>query len=268
MNTESAKKGRPAALVTGGSKGIGLGLAREFAAHGHDLVLVARDEAMLQQAAGELRREHPGTVTTLCLDLGEKGAAAELHRRCREQGIEVGILVNNAGIGDYGPFVQSDPERLERMLSLNVIALTEITRMFLPRMIERGSGRILNVASLVAFFSGGPHWVSYVASKHYVLAFSRGLAKELSGSGVTVTALCPGATATEFVDTAGAGGARVYRWLPAVSVADVAHAGYRAAMSGRRVVVPGLLNKVFAFLGELPPRAIAQQVFAFLSASG
>ncbi len=268
MNSESAEKGRPVALITGGSKGIGLELAREFAAHGHDLVLVARDEARLQQAAGELQREHRCKVTTLSLDLGEKGAAAELHRRVRERGIEVEVLVNNAGIGDYGPLLQSDPERLDRMLELNVVALTGITRRFLPRMVERGSGRILNVASLVAFFSGGPHWVSYVASRHYVLAFSRGLAKELSGSGVTVTALCPGATATEFVEAAGAGSARVYRWLPGVGVAAVARAGYRAAMAGRTVVVPGLLNKVFAFLGELPPRAVAQQVFAFLSASG
>ena len=256
---------RPTALITGGSKGIGLELAKQFAARGHDAILVARSETALERVASELKNEYGCEVTVIKLNLTAEDAAETLFRQVEAKGIRVDVLVNNAGVGDYGIFADSDLSRQLDMLRVNILSLTALTRLFLPSMIERGNGRILNVASVVAYFAGGPNWVSYVASKHYVLAFTRGLAKELSGTGVTITALCPGATATDFVAQTGVGGARAYRWFPQISSAGVARAGYRATMAGRTTVVPGLLNKIIAFLGELPPRAIAAAVFAFLS---
>lgn len=257
--------GRPTALITGGSKGIGLELAKQFSRHEHDIVLVARNKTGLQIAAEELEKNYTCRVTVFTLDLTLEDAPAELFRLVEESGIQVDVLVNNAGSGDYGLFALSEPAHQSSMLQLNVLSLTALTRLFLPGMIERGSGRILNLASVVAYFSGGPNWASYVASKHYVLAFTKGLSQELSESGVTVTALCPGPTATDFAGQAGVASTRVYHWIPQVSPSKVARAGYLAAMSGRTVVIPGLINKIFAFLGELPPRVIAQTVFSFLS---
>ncbi len=266
MNTTgNSQSDRPTALITGGSRGIGFTLAKQFAQHNHDLILVARDETRLSRAAHDLEGTYPGcTVTTIGLDLSAEEAPAGLFRRLQATGGPIDVLVNNAGVGEYGPFLESDPARLSAMIRLNVLSLTALTRLFLPGMIERGRGRILNVASLVAFYGGGPNWTSYVASKHYVLAFTRGLRGELAGSGVTVTALCPGPTATDFASHSPVGGARVYRWLPKVAPAAVARSAYRATMAGRAVVVPGLSNKILAFLGELPPRAVAQAVFTFL----
>ncbi len=258
---------RPIALVTGGSKGIGLALASEFARHGHDLILVARDEAALEQAASDLRQTTGAAVSTLAADLSLEGAPEQLFRWAAENGLQVDVLVNNAGIGDHGDLVASDPVRLRKMLRLNIEGMTELTRLFLDPMLQRDRGRILNVASIAAYFAGGPHWASYVASKAYVLSLSRGLQAEVKGTGVTVTALSPGTTATDFVRDAGVGRVRAYRWRPQMSAEDVAKAGYRATAAGKKEVVPGFANKVLAFLGELHPRGVAQAVFGFLSRS-
>lgn len=267
-NTKDGDLARLRVLITGGSRGIGLELAKQFAQRGHDLVVVGRDETELRRAANELEGQYRCTVTPVSLDLVAHDAPTVLLHELDAQGIHIDVLVNNAGTGDYGPFAGQDPERLSAMVRLNTVSLTNLTRAFLPRMIERGRGRILNVSSLVAFFAGGANWAGYVASKQYVLALTRGLRGELSGTGVTVTALCPGPTETDFVARSGLGGIRVYRWLPKIRPSAVACAGYRAAMAGRAVAVPGVLNKVLAFLGELPPRSIAQAVFAFLSRGG
>ncbi|MBT3028086.1 MAG: SDR family oxidoreductase [Candidatus Thiodiazotropha sp. (ex Ctena orbiculata)] len=256
---------RSTVLITGGSKGIGLELAKQFAMRGCNLVLAARSETDLEHTAKQLESENGCRVSICPLDLTADGGVNELYRQVGEMGIQVDILVNNAGAGDVGPFAESDLNRQLAMLQLNIVVLTALTRLFLPGMIERGNGRILNVASLAAYFSGGANWASYVASKHYVLAFTRGLASELSGTGVRITALCPGPTATGFVGEAGAGDMPIYRWMPKLSPSKVAEAGYRAAMAGRTTATPGLLNKLFAFLGELPPRTVTQSVFGFLS---
>ena len=263
--SDSSDPERQTVLVTGGSKGVGLALAKQFAQHGYDLVLVARNSSDLERAADVLRNDYSCEVTTISLDLARDDAAAELSGTLQAQEIEIDVLVNNAGVGDYGPLAESEPARLSAMLRLNVLSLTALTRALLPGMIARGRGRILNLSSVVAFFAGGPCWAGYVASKHYVLAFSRGLRSELSGTGVTVTALCPGPTETDFVGQAGAGDSRVYRWIPNMTPEEVARVGYRAAMAGKGVAVPGLINRLFALLGELPPRATAQAVFSFLS---
>ncbi|MES9969582.1 MAG: SDR family oxidoreductase [Candidatus Thiodiazotropha sp.] len=256
---------RSTVLITGGSKGIGLELAKQFALHDHDLVLVARSGAELEQAAEQLQAEHGCRVDTFTIDLTASDASGELYRQVIAKGIQVDVLVNNAGMGDVGPFAESDLGRQLDMLQLNINTLTALSRLFVTGMIERGDGRILNLASLVAYFAGGPNWAGYVASKHYVLAFTRGLARELAGTGVYVTALCPGPTATAFVGQAGAGAMPIYRWLPKLTPSKVAQIGYRAVRAGRTTVVPGLLNKLLAFLGELPPRSIAQGVFGYLS---
>lgn len=256
---------RRTALVTGGSRGLGLALARELARRGHDLVLVARSQANLDQAAASVASETGCRVSTYAVDLTPDQGPQALFDRVQAAGIEIHLLVNNAGVGEYGTFALSDLDRQYAMLRLNIMSLTALTRLFLPSMLERRSGHILNVASLVAYFAGGPLWASYVASKHYVLAFTRGLAAELSGSGVSATALCPGPMVTDFADGAGVSATRAYRWLPKVSVARVARSGVRAALRGRTTVVPGVVNRINAALGELPPRAVAQGVFAFLS---
>lgn len=256
-------KDKPVALITGGSRGIGLELAREFARHDHDLVLVARDENDLKKAATGIEDETGARITIHALDLTRDAAVDELFKRL--SATQVDVLVNNAGIGDYGPFAESDPDRQMAMLQLNMMSLTRLTHHFLQPMLARGSGRILNVASLVGYFSGGPNWITYVASKAYVLSFTRGLAVELRGTGVTTTALCPGASSTSFVADARVADTRTYRWLPRVTTPRVASAAYRATMAGHTTVIPGGINKVLAFLGELQPRGIAMAVFAFLS---
>ena len=258
------KPERSTALITGGSRGIGLELAKAFAQNGHDLVLVARGKEPLESASNRLTEEYGCTVTVIPLDLTAEGAPADLFRQVQEQGVRIDVLVNNAGIADYGPFSDSDPGHLAAMLQLNVVGLSLLTRLFLPDMIERGSGRILNVASVVAFFAGASNWAAYVASKQYVLALTRGLRGELRGTGVSVTALCPGPAETGFADLSGVGRTRAYRWLPKVHPSAVARKAYRGTMAGRCYVIPGLLNKVNAVLGELPPRGIAQAVLSFL----
>ena len=256
---------RSTALITGGSKGIGLALAWEFARHGHDLVLVARHKETLDRASFEIRNKAGVRVYARSLDLSRTDAPEKLFRWVEETGIRVDVLVNNAGMGDHGLFADSTLERQMSMLKLNTQSLTSLTHLFLNPMLKRGGGRILNVASIVAYFAGGSNWAGYVASKTYVLSFTRGLAAELRGTGVTVTVLSPGTAATDFVSDARVGNTRAYRWLPKVSTKHVAEVGYRAAMNGRTTVVPGLINSLLAFLGELQPRGLAQGVFSFLS---
>jgi len=256
------------ALITGGSRGIGFELAKQFALNGYDLVLAAREKSDLNSVVTKLTCDYHCRVIGIEIDLSDDHAPVELFRQVKEQGFQVDVLVNNAGSGQFGSLSDCDSQSLSDMLHLNIVSLSMLTRLFLPDMIERGSGQILNVASLLAFFAGAPDWSAYQASKQYVLALSRGLRSELHGTGVSVTILCPGPVATAFAVDSGVESTRAYRWLPKVSPSAVARAGYRGTMAGRRYVVPGLINKVNAFLGELPPRAIAQAVLSFLPGSG
>lgn len=252
-------------LVTGGSKGIGLAIAEEFARNGHDLILVARGEEELEWAASKITQQENVNVTLFSLDLGEQNAPEQLYEKVKQSGLSVDILVNNAGFGMTGDFSQSDYSRMSGLLQLNVVGLCQLTHLFLQPMLDRGSGRILNVGSVTAYFTGGPNWSAYVASKHFVRAFSRGLSWELRGTGVASTLLSPGATATDFVDTAGAADMLVYKIPGKLSVERIARVAYRACQSGKSSAIPGLLNKIFAFLGELHPRNMAYGVFVFLS---
>ena len=252
-------------LVTGASKGIGLAIAKEFASHGHDLILVARGEQELTQAAQAITTKAGVGVTTYVMDLTENEAPQRLYDQIKASGLSVDILVNNAGVGMSGTFEKGSYPRMTKMLQLNMLALTQLTHLFLPSMIQHKRGRILNLGSLVAYFTGAPNWAAYVASKHYVRAFTVGLARELKGTGVAATVVSPGATATDFVHTAGTSDMLAYRTSRGPTVTQIAKTAYQACQQGKVSVIPGGLNKILAFLGELHPRRIAFEVFGFLS---
>ena len=245
---------RKTALITGASFGIGLELARIFAREGHNLVLVARSADKLRQLASELEKAHGTRSLILATDLTEPGAAAYVLDQTTRANIRVDVLVNNAGFGQYGFFVDNDLEECLRQIQLNVTTLTHLTRLYLPGMIERKEGRILNVASTAAF-QPGPLMAVYFATKAYVLHFSEGLANELEDTGVTVTCLCPGATATEFHKRANATGMRLLR-MGSMDAHTVAEDGYRALMAGKPVVISGFRNWLVAQSVRFSPRRL------------
>jgi short-subunit dehydrogenase len=255
---------RPTALITGASSGIGAELARLFAGDAYDLVLVARRPQPLEELGAYLRRRHGVTVRVFARDLSERGAVGDLWNELTADGVQVDVLVNNAGVGLYGPVWEEDADALDRMVRLNVAVVTSLTRLALPGMVERGNGKILNLASVVGYQPAGPGMTAYYATKAYVLSFSKGLARELRGSGVSVTALSPGVTTTSFEERSGASGTMLYRWVPPMSAKAVALAGYRGMMRKKTVVIPGVIAKLFSFAGELPPRRIALEVNRWL----
>jgi len=229
------------ALVTGASSGIGAELARVHAERGGDLVVVARRREKLSALKVELERAHGVTVHVLAKDLAQPDAPQQIYDELQSSGVAVDILVNNAGFGRRGPFHEQPWATSEAMIKVNILTLTALTRLFVPRMIERGRGRILNVASMAGFVPG-PLMAIYYASKAFVVSFSETIADELAGTGVTVTALCPGPTQTEFAERAEMVGTRLMeKMAPAREVAEI---GYDAMLRGKTVVVPGLLNKL------------------------
>jgi len=246
--------------VTGASSGIGLELARLLAAGGHDLVVVARSSERLERLGRELGDQHGVHVQSRPRDLSNPDAARALWQELIDDGVAVSTLVNNAGIGLHGAVAEQPVDAIARLVTLNITALTMLTRLALPEMLARRSGRILNVASVAAYQPGGPQEAVYYATKAFVLSFSKGLAQELRGTGVTVTTLCPGPTKTSFDATAGATTTALYTWMPSMTAGAVARAGYRGMMRGSGVVIPGLITKLLAFAGELPPRRIALEV--------
>ena len=242
------------ALITGASSGIGYELTRLFARDGCDLVLVARDAARLTQIAEELRRDFKVSAIAMPKDLAQVTAAEELVRDLQHQGVEVDILVNNAGFNVYGPFWETDARREIQMLQLHVVTLTHLTKLVLPGMVRRRDGRILNMGS-TGSFAPGPNDAVYCASKAYVLSFSEALAEELRGTGVTVTALCPGATATAFAAHAQMTDIALFQGR-VLTATQVAEAGYRALLRGRRLVVVGLANKLMVVALRFTPRPL------------
>jgi len=254
LGSDPAKR---TALITGAAGGIGLELARLVAADGHDLVLIGRDQTRLDGRAEELRARHRIDVRCVARDLSEPGAAFRLWADLSGLGIAFDILINNAGVGMYGLLHEQDADALDRMAQLNVASLTTLTRLALPGMLSRRWGRVLNVASVVGYQPGAPRMAAYYATKAYVLSFSKGLACELEGSGVSVTVLSPGPTETAFDDTAGANVNVLYKQFPKMTAAAVARAGYEGMKRQSMVVIPGFITKVLSLAGELPPRRIA-----------
>jgi short-subunit dehydrogenase len=246
---------RPVAVVTGASAGIGRELAHVLAREGHDLVLVARREAELTELARELKEKHGVDSQVRPTDLAEPGAARQLVESLGN----VDVLVNNAGFGGHGAFVSRDRDAELRMIAVNVAALTDLTRLVLPGMVARGRGSILNVASTAAF-QPGPFMAVYYATKAYVLSFSQAIAEELSGTGVTVTCLCPGVTETEFQKVAGVEHVPLTKGPLSMTAAAVAEAAYKGMARGRLLVVPGVHNKIGAQSTRIAPRRLMLKV--------
>ena len=244
------------ALVTGASGGIGTELCDILAAHGYDLVLVARSEAKLRALSEKLEGTYGITAPIFPVDLAEPGVADTLHDALVEQGISVDVLANNAGFGDQGAFLDSDWPRQEEMVKLNILALMRLAYLFGNDMRRRGAGRILNVAS-VAAFTAGPYMPVYFASKAFVLSFSQALGEELRGSGVTVTALCPGTTATSFWGAAGMDAGNVFSLMGAQSPRAVAELGFNGLMAGKPVVIHSLPAKLANVAARLVPRRVS-----------
>jgi uncharacterized protein len=242
-------------LITGASSGIGAELAALFAQGGFHLVLVARNAVQLHRLAETLRGEHGVTVAVYAQDLSTPQAPDDILRMLRAQHIQINILVNNAGVGLLGRFAELDDTAQTQMMHLNMVALTRLTRLLLPAMLQHAHGRILNVASTAAF-QPGPMMAVYYATKAYVLSLSEALAEELRGTGVTVTALCPGPTTTNFQQTASMGSPRLFQVLRRMQANAVARAGYRGLFRGRRLVIPGIANLLLAWLVRCSPRRL------------
>jgi len=240
------------ALITGASSGIGLELARLFAADHYRLVLVARNRAALQQIGEELQARHGIEVRISPKDLAHPSSPIELYQELQETGIAVDVLVNNAGFGGSGPFLQTDWHHEAEMIQVNIVALTHLTKLFLPQIHAR-RGKVLNVGSVAAFLPG-PYTAIYYASKAYVLHFSEGLAEELSGSGVTVTCLSPGPVETGFQKRAHSGGSSRANAPLYMDVQEVARAGYEGLKQGKRIVIPGWKNRLLTEALRLVPR--------------
>jgi uncharacterized protein len=247
------------ALITGASSGIGLEMARICAAERRDVVLVARSARNLAELAAALEREHDVRAYVIAADLASSEGIERIVSRVAELRLTIELLVNNAGFGVYGPFVQTSLEAELQMIHVNVIALTHLTKRLLPPMLARRSGRILNVASTAAFLPG-PLMAVYYATKAYVLSLSEALAEETRGTGVTVTALCPGPTASGFQARAEMEDSRLVKGRKLPTAAEVAAYGVKAMNRGEVVAVPGFMNKAMAASVRFSPRPVIRRV--------
>jgi short-subunit dehydrogenase len=250
---------RPIALVTGASMGLGAEFARLLASEGYDLVLTARNGEKLATLMKEVENLHGVEAHVVVADLADPRAPAAIHDHVRSLGFDIDVLVNNAGFGMYGKFEESDWETEMEMVQVNIIALMHLTKLFVRDMVARKQGRIVNVASTAAF-QAGPMQSVYYASKAFVLSFSEAIGSELRGTGVTVTALCPGPTPTGFQARANVGNLRGLRLLMRMSPESVVRAGYHGMKRGTPVVVPGLLNNFLIFVQRFAPRRLAVMV--------
>ncbi|MBI5223163.1 SDR family oxidoreductase [Candidatus Micrarchaeota archaeon] len=247
------------ALITGPTSGIGYELARIFANNGFDLILVGRNREKLEKVASELKNTETN-CDIIVSDLVGKEAAIGVFEETRKKRLDVDILVNNAGFGLYGEFSKTDIDKEIEMIELNIVTLTTLTKLFLPQMIARKSGKILNLASTAAF-QPGPLMAVYYATKAYVLHFSEAIAEELKETGVSVTALCPGPTETGFQKEAKMDNSvEVLRKENVMDAKTVAKVGYDALISRKVIAVAGLKNKITAELVRIAPRSIVRKI--------
>jgi hypothetical protein len=251
-------------LITGASGGIGYELTKLFARGGYNLVLVARSADKLNRAAAELQGKFGVGVETVALDLTEAQAARFVFDQLQREGVAVDVLVNNAGFGEYGEFAEMGEEEILGQIQLNVTVLTHLTRLFLPGMLGRRSGKIMNVASTAAF-QPGPLMAVYYATKAYVLSFSEALANEVAGAGVVVSCFCPGATETDFAKRAGIEDSRLFKKIGAMSAEAVARDGYRGLIAGRTVVISGARNWLVAESVRFAPRKVVTAISRWLA---
>jgi short-subunit dehydrogenase len=246
---------RKTALITGASGGIGEALARVLAQHGYDLILVARTASKLEALGAELSAKNGIQTTSISSDLSAFDASQKLMTELETRKLNVDVLVNNAGFGEYGEFATGDPVKQQQMISLNIMTLTMLTRALLPKMLEHKFGRVMNVASTAAFMPG-PLMSVYYASKAYVLSFSEALGEELLGTGVSVTALCPGPTESDFQARAAMQESKLVQGKTLMTSREVAEQGVAALERGQRVVIPGIINQIQAQVSRFLPRAI------------
>ena len=250
-------------LITGASSGIGKALAGNFAADKFNLVLAARGVAKMEALASELQQRHGITATVIAADLEAVDGAAQLHAAVKAKGITLDVLVNNAGYGTYGEFKDSALQGELAMMQLNMNSLVVLSKLFLPDLLAT-KGKLVNLASTAAF-QPGPYMAVYYASKAFVLSFSEALAEELADSGVTVTAFCPGPTASGFQDKAEMGASALVKGKKMPSAEEVARTGYRAAMRGQRVFIPGFMNWMMAQSVRFSPRIVVTKMVKALS---
>jgi uncharacterized protein len=242
------------ALVTGASSGLGVDFARELAKEGANLILVARREDRLKAVAAEINQEFGVAVDVIPMDLAETGAPQVLYDHLKAENKAVDVLVNNAGYGLFGMFTELSWEKQKQMLDLDIIALTHLTKLFVPDMVARKFGAVLQVASIAAY-QPAPTYASYAGAKSYVLLFSEALDHELRGTGVNVTTVSPGVTATEFLKVAGQK-PTLYQRMVMMQSPEVARQGIRALLRQQRSVVPGFFNRFSAFLMRFIPRRL------------
>lgn len=243
------------ALITGASNGIGLELAKIHASKGDDLVLVARNIKRLDELKAEILKQYKVNIYNIHKDLSLPDAAQEVYDETKKQNIRIDYLINNAGFGDFGMFTETDWNKELQMINLNITALTQFTKLFLKDMVQRRSGRIMNVASTAAFQSG-PTMAVYFATKAYVLSFSEAIANEVSNQGVTVTILCPGATESGFQAAAAMEESGLVKGRKLPTSKEVAEYGYVAMMKGKTVAIHGLMNYIMANSVRFVPRSL------------
>ena len=263
VSTMNSQNRRETALITGASSGIGWDLAHIMATD-FDLIVTARNQKKLEELASQLESAHGAHVHVIPADLARPQAPEEIFAEVARRGLPVDVLVNNAGFGSYGAFKSTSLQEELDMLQVNVTAVTHLTKLALRGMLERKRGRILNVAS-TAGFQPGPLMAVYYATKAYVISFSEAIANELKGSGVTVTCLCPGPTATEFATRADMEKSRLFM-LGRMRSQDVARAGYKGMLRGKRLVIPGVMNKLVMQSVRFTPRKMVTAIAGNLNA--
>jgi uncharacterized protein len=243
------------AFITGASSGIGREFTKLFAGDGYNLVLVARNQQALLELADELKARYGVAVKVMAKDLSQASAPGEIFTELQQEAITIDILVNNAGFATYGLFSEIDLNAELQEMQVNMVALTHLTKLFLPAMLEQHWGKILNMSSTAAF-QPGPLMAVYYATKAYVLSFSEALAEELRGTGVSVTVVCPGATASGFQSRANMEDSKLVSGRKLMNAGMVARVGYRGLMRNKTVVVPSLVSRMYILVVRLLPRSI------------
>ncbi|MDZ8056214.1 MAG: SDR family NAD(P)-dependent oxidoreductase [Aulosira sp. ZfuVER01] len=259
MNTTHEPIRKKTALITGAANGIGYELAYIFALNGYNLVLVDRMAHKLAEVAEKFRKQFGILVKSIVKDLSIQTSPEEIFAELQQEFIKVDVLVNNAGFGIHGLFNETNLNTELEMLQVNLVCLTHLTKLFLKDMVKQGEGKVLNLSSAAAF-QPGPLMAVYFATKAYILSFSQALASELEGTGVTVTALCPGPTESAFHERTGIAGAKQAESNNMMDAKTVAKIGYRALMEGKTVAIPGLKNKLLAEIVRFTPRKLVTKI--------
>lgn len=250
-------------LITGASSGIGYEFAKIFAKKHYNLVIVARSKGKLLQIKKEFEYKYKISVTVIVKDLSEKDAAYDVFDALQDKGIHVEILINNAGFGDFGKFVDCDWNKQYEMVQVNIIAMMQMTKCFMKPMIREGHGKILNLSSTAAF-QPGPYMSNYYAGKAFVLSFTEAISMELKGTGVTIMALCPGPTRTGFESVATLGKSKLFRTLKVAKASEVAKFGYKRLWKGKTVAVHGIQNKALSLGIKVTPRKLIRTIMCHL----